>query len=483
MNLFKKFHGYHFEVYHFIILIIIVIVSQVLLSYLNLSSTEDLLNKTMEIYKLETAERQSDFITSSIELLIQNDIENPYVERNEIQTIESIDYLIYQQLLQRNVEDFSLIFYENSKILIINSGKEIYNYLIKDIEPKEQNPSNSSKVVKYFAKGIVDVFKNENIKSFIENNKTFHVFVPFSIKGEVVGAVYQKITPDVENMASIISSSFNYTGAWISAIILFGLLMVFILTNYVVTERDAAQSELFNQKEKQLTQLIEARKEASFARRIYHAHHKAEKVVGFIKNDLINISSNNLKEITDKVKRYANFIGRVIYDMKTYNPPVQVIRNTQFKTNINEVISFLVKNVIKRTYKNDDLIKIKCNLSEKFPIQNVNEYVVWEILEPLIQNSIVHNKDLEITILIETIVQDENISIEISDNGKGFEPYLLQLDEQNIQKLFKERGSTKNEEINSGYGCYIAYENCRRCGWKIDAVNLNNGAKFIIKIK
>ena len=36
---------------------------------------------------------------------------------------------------------------------------------------------------------------------------------------------------------------------------------------------------------------------------------------------------------------------------------------------------------------------------------------------------------------------------------------------------------------NSGYGCYIAYEISKRCGWDIDAENLNKGGcRFTITI-
>lgn len=482
MNLLSKLREYHFEVYHFIILIIILILSHVLLSYLNKSSTDELLNKSMEVYKLETAERQSDFITSSIELFLQKYVEYPYTQNDMMQTTESIDYLIYQQLLQKNVEDFCMVFYSDTDVFILDRGEDILNYVLMGKFPQERSESKRAKVLEYFSNAKYSVFINEDIKTFVEDGKTFHVFVPFLIKGEVIGALYQKITPDVEKMLSLISTSISYTGAWISAIILFSLLVIFILTNYVIDERDIAKSELFNQKEKQLTQLIEAQKEASFARRIYHAHHKAEKIIGFIKSDLIKINENNLLDISKKVKKYANFIGRVIYDMKTYNPPVGVIRNQQFETEINEVIKFLVQNVIKRTFINDDLSIIKCNLLNEFPIQHINEYVVWEILEPLIQNCIIHNKDREVTVNISTYLQNGDYYIEIKDNGKGFEPFLLEYDEQNIKKIFKEKISTKIESINTGYGCYIAYENCKKCGWKLDADNYADGAKFLIKV-
>lgn len=479
MNLTKKISHYHFEVYHFIVLIIFVVFSQVMLSYLNMASTNDLLEKIMVFYKLETAERQTDFTTSSIELFLQKDIFYSVKKTDSTHIIEAIDYLIYQQLLQKNVEDFCMIFYQDSEIIILDDGLSIFNYVFTNNHSFKKDNTKRENVIKYFEESSNDIFNKENITSHVENGKTFHVFVPFSKKGEVIGAIYQRITPDVENLSSTIRSSFNYTGAWISAIILFGLLIVFILTNYVVNERDTAQKALFKQKEKQLTQLIEARKEASFARRIYHAHHKAEKIIGFIQNDLLKIKGNNFKEITQKIKKYTNFIGRVIYDMKTYNPPVNVIRNQQFNTNLNELIKFVVKDVIQRTYRDNESVKFQFNFSEKFPIIKINEYVVWEIIEPLIQNSIVHNKDAEINIVISTITGKTN-KIEISDNGKGFDRFLLQPNKNNVKKIFQEKTSTKNESINTGYGCYIAYENCKKCGWKIDAINLKTGAKFII---
>ncbi len=37
---------------------------------------------------------------------------------------------------------------------------------------------------------------------------------------------------------------------------------------------------------------------------------------------------------------------------------------------------------------------------------------------------------------------------------------------------------------NRGYGCYIAYQIAtKRCGWKLDALNIDGGGcKFIIEI-
>ncbi|GBD92388.1 sensory histidine kinase AtoS [bacterium BMS3Abin04] len=449
-----------------------------------MSSTEDLLNKTMENYKLETAERQSDFITSSIELFLQKIVEYPYSRNDITQSIESIDYLIYQQLLQKNVEDFCLVLYSGNKIHMLDSGKDILNYVVKGKLPKNKPVKKRNKVKKYFLNAVNNIFNNEEIKTFVENGKTFHVFVPFSIKGEVIGAVYQKITPDVEKMKSIISSSFSYTGAWISAIILFSLLLVFILTNYVINERDIAKSQLYSQKEKQLTQLIETRKEASFARRIYHAHHKVEKVIGFAKEDLLKLPKDVYPEINIRLNKYMNFIGRAIYGMKTTNPPVQVIRNSMFNTDINKLLRFIVNNIFRRVYKEGDQYVFDLQADENCPLIHVNEYIAWEIFEPIINNAIDHNKIEKTNIIICTKFESskKQIIVEIMDDGNGIKPEFLEYNKEGIQKIFKENISTKDNSENSGYGCYIAFENCRRCGWSITAGNNERGAKFTILI-
>ena len=72
--------------------------------------------------------------------------------------------------------------------------------------------------------------------------------------------------------------------------------------------------------------------------------------------------------------------------------------------------------------------------------------------------------------------------IYISDNGKGIKPELLEKDDNGMAKIFKENISTKNSDLqDEGYGCFIAYQISRRCGWDIDiANNLNGGCTYTI---
>lgn len=133
------------------------------------------------------------------------------------------------------------------------------------------------------------------------------------------------------------------------------------------------------------------------------------------------------------------------------------------------------------------MFDIELDLDEKLPFVHVNEFVVWEILEPLIQNSIDHGDVKSVKIKIKTRYhKEENASyITISDNGVGIKEELLQKGEKGIKKLFLENESTKKiEGANSGYGCFIAYQMAvGRCGWELDAENLEEyGCVFTIKI-
>jgi sensor histidine kinase regulating citrate/malate metabolism len=72
----------------------------------------------------------------------------------------------------------------------------------------------------------------------------------------------------------------------------------------------------------------------------------------------------------------------------------------------------------------------------------------------------------------------------IEDNGKGIPTELLEKNELGIKRIFLENISTKEEEKNSGYGCYIAYEIAKRCGWELDADNnKHGGCRFTLLIK
>ncbi len=329
---------------------------------------------------------------------------------------------------------------------------------------------------------------SEVIYSTLKNQKTYNILVPFVPDGEYLGVMYMKITPDFTFLTEEIGANFDKFSLIYTSLIFLGLIAIFLVSSQAVKERNEAQQELFEEHKELIKKEIRYEKESVFTKRIYHTHHKAEKIMGFIKEDVRQMNSENLDEIKSRVITYSNFISRIIYDMKWYDQEVNTIINPMFKTNINKIIEFILKHVFLRISSKNDMFEFELDLDNCLPIVHVNEFVVWEILEPIIQNSIDHGNKKSVRIKIITKYDKEkNTSlVSISDNGVGINEELLKTGEKGIKKIFMENESTKiNRDINSGYGCYIAYQMAvGRCGWEMNAENLNEGGcRFTIKIK
>ena len=90
--------------------------------------------------------------------------------------------------------------------------------------------------------------------------------------------------------------------------------------------------------------------------------------------------------------------------MKWYDPPVQTIRNQMFRTNLNEVIKFIIDNIFLRISTKQTGYEFNLETDPNLPTVSVNEFVIWEIIEPLIQNSIDHGGNGHLIIKCKTIL-------------------------------------------------------------------------------
>ena len=484
----RKYESYHFEIQHILVLFIIVVVFQTALSFINSQSTNQIFQQAMEYYRRDSAERVADLTTTALELLIEQARKDMIVGGGQRSgTIQSLDKLLSQQTLQRNIDEVYLIVGQRDSVIALREGYEIYDlYFQGGNSPNPIDQPTATNAIAYYRTNAKALIHEEQIISSLEGVNTFHVLVPFYDNGEIAGATYMRVTPDVAGFLTLIESAYNQSGILFTGLILVGFLAMFFIYSYTAQERDEVQSQLFTQRTKQLREQVEHQKESLFTKRIYHTHHKAEKVMGFIKEDLRSLQESNLDDTRNRVTKYANFVSRVIYDMKSYDPPLHVIRNPIFQTNINGVIQFIVTNIFQRVYRisESNAVSVELDLADDIPVLHVNEYVIWEIIEPLIQNSIEHNVDHALILTLSTKMSPDKteLVIEISDNGKGFPPELLEKDEEGVKALFRESVSTKDGSQNSGYGCYLAREISRRCDWHIDATNKpEGGACFTIQ--
>ncbi len=484
----NKVSQYRFEIKHITIFFIILIIFQIILAFIQKSSLQDFLEETQNWYQKHSAERLAIVTSTSMELLFENlflfESLTPYEKKK---LIASFNVIFKQQLLQKSVEDICLVLKKNDKIYVIDSGNKLDAYISNELDAFGRSDSIHSEGVKLFLEMKDDMRADEVIFSILENRQTFNILVPFVPDGEYIGVMYMKITPNFSFLTTEVSSNFDKVAIIYSLLIFFGLIAIFLVSSQAVKERNVAQQELFKEHEENLKKQIRLEKESLFTKRIYHTHHKAEKIIGFIKEDIRQIDNDNMEAIRERVVTYSHFISRIIYDMKWYEQPINTIINPMFKTDINEVINFILQYVFLRISSKNEMFNFTVELDEKVPIVYINEFVVWEILEPLIQNSIDHGQKKSIEIKIKTKYDKlSNVTyLFISDNGVGVAEELLQPGENGIKKIFLENESTKRiEGTNSGYGCYIAHQMAvGRCGWELDVKNLKEGGcMFTIKI-
>jgi Histidine kinase-, DNA gyrase B-, and HSP90-like ATPase len=487
-DLLNKFRKYRFEFRHVTVLLIALIFFQLLLSVIQKSSLHNFLNETQKWYQQDSAERIANLTTTSLELLLENIIsKEPLTENEEKRIIQSFNIILSQQLLQQNVQEICLIFPRDSGVVAIDDGKTLYNFLANKLDTLQSLNLKHLQAIQFYKKNISWVKANERIFTKLEGEQTFHILVPFVPQGEFLGVLYMKVTPDFSTITREIISSYDEVSIIFSVLILIGLLAMYYISSNTVKERNNAQKLLFEESHKHMKEQIIHEKESQFTKRIYHTHHKAEKVMGFIKEDLRVLSNDNIEEVKQRVTKYANFISRVIYDMKWYDPPVNTIRNLLFNTDLNELLEFIVNNIFLRISSKTNMFEFKLNFDKDLPHVNINEFVVWELFEPLIQNSIDHAGISKVTINISSkYYRDKNYSeIIISDNGASIKNELLEKNEHGIKKIFLENITTKEDNSeNRGYGCFIAYQIAKkRCGWNIDAENnLDDGCRFTITI-
>jgi len=487
MKSLKKIKYMRFGWRHLLIIFITLIAFQVFVTRLQQNTLRDLLADTMGWYKQNSAEQIGNLTTTSLELLLESDPQDKELDiiNREKNLIHALNSILKQPLMKRNVEAMCVILPYNGRFVAMDLGQKLYQYFYNHQVKDTLIDQVYKDAVSRYAGIHSQMMKSELITSLQEEQNVFHVFIPLVPYGEYSGAVYLKIRPDVSFISEQIISSFNKTVLIFSSLILLGLLGIFYISTYTIIERDEAREQLYKEREEHLQEHIAQQKEHLFTKRIYHTHHKAEKIMGYINEDIENTEENNIKEFKYRISKYANFISRVIYDMKWYNPPIHTIRNPIFKTNLNEVLTFIVNNIFLRISNPVKTIKFNFDLDTKLPAVSVNEFVVWEIIEPLIQNSIDHSGNAVTNITIGTrFYADEKTSqIIISDNGKGIREDLLEESEAGAKRIFQENISTKEEGANCGYGCYLAYEITKRCGWEIDAENNENGGcRFTIHI-
>jgi len=476
-----KISQYRFEIKHMIIFFVVLFSFQALLAFFQNSLLTNFLNDAQRWFQKYHAERIAIVTSASLENLFENQQRMRSEGKvDEAQMIYSVNVIFKQLVLQRSVEEIALILVKDGATYLVSNGQQMNDFFKGTLAPYDLDRSERSNAgVAYFNLVKWEMLRSEKILSEVIDQKTFNVLVPFVPYGEYVGVLYIRITPDFTLLTDEVQSNFDRVSFAFSALAFIGLIVMFVVSSGAVKERNEAQERLFVEHQANLEKQIRLEKESIFTKRIYHTHHKAEKIMGFIKSDIRMMNPDNLEEIKHRVIAYSNFISRIIYDMKWYDQDINTIINPVFRSNINDIIEFIVQNVFLRISSRNDMFSFKFDLDPLMPTVPVNEFIIWEILEPLIQNSIDHGKKSFLTITLRTKhnTDTKTSTICICDNGVGIPEELLELDSKGVKRIFVEK-ETSGAFMGShaGYGCYIAYQMAvGKCGWELDAENLREG--------
>jgi hypothetical protein len=476
----SKLSQHRFEINHILVFFIVVILFQVVLIFFQGSLVTNFLNDAQRWFQKYHAERIAMVTSASMENMFEN--QQRILAEGKIdegQTIYSVNVFFKQLVLQRNMEEICLILLKDGNLYLVGNGQEMNAFFKGTLPPYRDLAAHPDAGVVFFNKVSEQLLRNERIVSEVVNQKRFNVLVPFVPYGECVGALYIRISPDFTLLTEEVQSNFDRVSFAFSALVVLGLIVMYVVSSNAVHERNEARERLFEEHQANLEKQIRLEKESLFTKRIYHTHHKAEKIMGFIKSDVRMMTPANIEEIKHRVIAYSNFISRIIYDMKWYDQDINTIVNPVFRSNINDIITFIVQHIFLRISSRNDMFSFTCDLDPALPEVPVNEFFIWEILEPLIQNSIDHGSLNAIGITLRTRHEAATgkSTVQILDNGVGISEEFLRRNGRGIQRIFEEKkSSAMGGGVHSGYGCHIAHQLAvGRCGWDLEAENLSGG--------
>jgi hypothetical protein len=485
----ERYRKYHLEIRHLVVLALVLISFQFIVLYMNRNSLHKVLSRSQEWYQQDAAERIANLTATSFEMLLESKSARRDFSENEArQIVQDFNIIFSQPLLEKDVQSLCILIPRGDSVIVIDEGQQLFAYFFGDPARVRTSGENHADAIRMFRQIRDSLRTSEQTLTVVEQQQVFHVFTPFVPHGEFVGAEYMKTSPDLSFLTEEMSSNYDQTGFVYSGLIIIGLIAMFTISSRTLKERNEAQRLLYEEHTSHLSQEIHRQKEMLFTKRIYHAHHKAEKIGGFIKEDLYLLTPDTMATIRNRINKYSSFIARVIYDMKWYDPPIHTIRGPLFDTDLNETLRFIIDNIFRRVTGGAQVVEFVLDLDPRLPHVAINEYVVWEAVEPIIQNCIDHANVGRNVVTIRTTNDPERrvSSIVITDVGRGVRPDLLEPDAQGMKKIFLEHLTTGGGEgkEHTGYGCYIAYELAtQRFGWKLDVVNRpEGGAQFTFVI-
>ena len=232
-NLKTKIWQYRFEINHILVFFVVLISFQVLLTSLQSSLVTNFLNDAQRWFQKYYAERVAVVTSASLENLFENQQRMRSEGRiNESQTVYSVNVIFKQLVLQRSIEEISLILLKDGKTHLVSNGEQMNDFFKGTLAPyTSQRPEIANAGVAYFATVKDEMLQSERILSEVRNQKTFDVLVPFVPYGEYVGVLYVRISPDFTLLTDEVQVNFDRASFAFSALVFVGLIVMYIVSS------------------------------------------------------------------------------------------------------------------------------------------------------------------------------------------------------------------------------------------------------------
>lgn len=227
-------------------------------------------------------------------------------------------------------------------------------------------------------------------------------------------------------------------GLIVAIIVLFSLCVILIILFTIFQKKKNVlllkQAEDKKQFEKEINESQVEIREQILRNISWELHDNIGQLLTLAKIQLQNVAENpeNISEVRDNL---TNILNEVRSLSKVINP--------DFITNINlgDAVQLEINRFNRLNY-------IKSNLiieGEPFDIDPKAEIVIFRILQEFFSNTVKHSRATELTVLLR--YEDNTISIQAADNGKGFEIQSISKNGIGLNTM-KKRGLLINADVN-----------------------------------
>ena len=183
-----------------------------------------------------------------------------------------------------------------------------------------------------------------------------------------------------------------------------------------------------------------------------------------------SLTKDRMSKFMERFNKQKNHMLSTLNEFRGFFRPNKDIKIFDISKAINSVLVLIKDELLVNS------IAVNINTKNSFEI-NGNENEFKHVILNILNNSkdaFIENEIENRTIQIDIYLQEDQNTIEITDNAGGIPDYI-------IDDIFKANITSKMEEKGTGIGLYMSKQILEKIQGKIEAKNINNGAKLIIK--